>query len=182
MEVVTQERPSADIDPYYEELRRLFNLYRIANLNVRYYGCRAEHFEFKSKIATVSAALLSALALASLLGLEAWWVKLAAAGLSGTAAVITGVVPFMGWTERIRDLRSIRFAYSQLFGQIEFAITEIKRAGTLTEEHIGLARMVHEAFMRVEAFDELEPDEKLKNREDEKVRKALPPDYIWTDL
>jgi hypothetical protein len=67
-----------------------------------------------------------------------------------------------------------------LFGQIEFAITEIRRSGSLSAEHIGLSKMVHEGFMRVEAMDELEPDQKLIDREDAKVRKAFPEDYLWT--
>lgn len=181
MEAVTQEHPT-DTDPYYAELNRLFNLYRLANLNMRYYGCRAEQFERKSKWTLVIAASVSALALALLLGVEASWIKPLGAALSGVAAVITGVTPFFGWTEKIRDLRNLRFAYSQLFGQIEFAITEIKRAGMLTPEDLGLARMVHEGFMRVEALDELEPDQELKNREDERVRTAIPADYLWTHL
>jgi hypothetical protein len=180
MEAVTQEHVLAD--PYYDELNRLFNLYRLANLNTRYYGCRAEQFERKSKWALVTAALVSALALALLLGVDQPWIKTWGAALSGIAAVITGVTPFFGWSEKVRDLRSLRFAYSQLFGQIEFAITEIKRAGNLTPEHIGLARMVQEGFMRVEALDELEPDRELMKREDARVREAIPPDYIWTHL
>jgi hypothetical protein len=42
--------------------------------------------------------------------------------------------------------------------------------------------MVHESFRGVEAMDELEPDQKLINREDKKVRKAIPDDYLWTHL
>lgn len=180
MEAVTQEPRVSD--PYYEELNRLFNLYRLANLNTRYYGCRAERFERLSKMGTMVVAVLSASALALLLGVDQPWVKPLAAALSGLAAVITGVTPFLGWPEKIRDMRSLRFAYSQLFGQIEFAITEIKRAGALSREHVGLSRMVHEGFMRVEAMDELKPDQKLINREDAKVRKAFPDDYLWTHL
>ena len=84
METVTQEHQSQteERDPYYEELNRLFNLYRLANLNTRYYGCRAETFERYSKIATIAVAVFSATALALLLGVEGrWWVKPVAASL-----------------------------------------------------------------------------------------------------
>ena len=182
MEAVTQEHIAAD--PYYDELNRLFNLYRIANLNVRYYGCRAERFERWSKVTLVVPAILSTLALALILGVDPkeTWARTIAAIAAGMAAIISGTTPFFGLTEKIRDLRNLRFAYSQLFGQIEFAITEIKRAGVLSPEHIGLARMVHESFMRVEALDELEPDQKLIDKEDAKVRAAFPPDYLWTNF
>jgi hypothetical protein len=103
-----------------------------------------------------------------------------AAAFSGIAAFISGVAPFFGWTERVRDLRNLHFAYSQLFGQAEFAITEIRRAGKVSPEHIGLARMVHEGYMRVEALDELEPDQVLIDKQKEKVDAAFPDDYLWT--
>jgi hypothetical protein len=177
-DAATQERISAD--PYYDELNRLFGLYRLANLNARYYGIRASKFEAWSKEALALTAALSALALALLLGVDQTWAKGVAAACAGISAVISGAIPFLGWPERIRELRNLHFAYSQLFGQIEFAITEIRRAGTLSPEHVGLARMVHEGFMRVEALDEL--DRKLIDQEDEKVRKAFPNDYLWTNF
>jgi hypothetical protein len=171
-------------DPYYDELNRLFQLYRLANLNARYYGCRVEKYEKWNRLALVSGALLSTAALALILGVEQnqTWARTVAAICAGLAAVISGAIPLMGWTEKVHDLRNLRFAYSQLFGQIEFAITEIKRAGFVSPEHVGLSRMVHEGFMRVEAMDELEPDQKLIDREDEKVRKSFPDTYLWTNL
>ena len=36
--------------------------------------------------------------------------------------------------------------------------------------------------MRTEAWDELEPDQKLIDKEDVKVRKAFPTDYLWTNF
>ena len=61
-------------------------------------------------------------------------------------------------------------------------IAEIRRGGEATDEQIGAARMVHEAYMRIDALDEMEPDQKLIDREDAKVRKAFPDDYIWTNF
>lgn len=51
--------------------------------------------------------------------------------------------------------------------------TEIRRANTSTEEHIGLSRMVHEAFNRMRALDDPEPDQELIDREAKKVREAI---------
>jgi hypothetical protein len=105
-----------------------------------------------------------------------------AATLAGIATLVSGVTPFLGWSEKIQELRNQHYAYSQVFGQVEFAIAEIRRVGELLPEHIGLARMVHEGYMRIEALDELEPDRKLIDREDAKVRKAFPDDYLWTNF
>ncbi len=145
---------------------------------------QSRKFEWWSKTALVTTAILSTLALSLILGADPkeTWARNFAAAAAGIAAIISGVTPFLGLTEKVRDLRNLRFAYSQLFGQIEFAITEIRRAGKISPEHIGLARMVHEGYMRVEALDELEPDQKLIDREDAKVRTAFPDDYLWTHL
>lgn len=183
MAVVTETPTPIDQVPedrYHQELVRLFDLYRLANLNARYYGRRAEKFESYNKWSMVIAALLSAAALGFLLGAEGEWVKVLAAILSGLTAVISGVTPFFGWTEKVRDLRSLRFAYSQLFGQIESVIGEIRRAGHVSPEHIGMAKIAYDAYSRIEALDELEPDQSLIDEEDEKVRKAFPEDYVWT--
>ena len=175
----TEER-----DPYYDELNRLFHLYRLANLNARYYGIRAEAFEWRNKASLVATAALSMLALAVILAADQknTTARDLAAAFAGVAAFISGVTPFFGWTEKVRDLRNQHFAYSQLFGQAEFVITEIRRAGSVSQEHIGMARMVHEGYMRIEALDELEPDQALIDQEKEKVDKAFPADYLWTNF
>jgi hypothetical protein len=184
MEAAIQELVSVNPpDPYYDELNRLFLLYRLANLNARYYGIRAEKFEWRNKCSLIATAALSMLALSLILVAgDNLVVRIVAAASAGIAAFISGVTPFFGWTDKVRELRNLHFAYSQLFGQIEFAITEVRRAGAISPEHVGLARMVHESFMRVEALDELEPDQALIDREDAKVRKAFPDDYLWTNF
>jgi len=177
----TVTRLDVAVDPQYEELRRLFDLYRLANLNARYYGCRAETFEKRNKGALIVTAAFSMLALSLILAFPNDAIMRGfAAGFAGLAGLISGVIPFFGWTDKVRELRNQHFAYSQIFGQIEFAIAEIRRTGTLLPEHIGMAKMAHEGYMRIEASDELEPDQKLINREDAKVRKAFPEDYLWT--
>jgi len=171
-------------DAYLEELTRLFNIYRISNLNMRYYGIRASDYEARSRWIAIGTAILSATALAILLSDVAFlpWAKRAAIASAAAATILTSVAPFLGWTEKARDLRNLHFSYGQVFGQIEFAISEIRRANRLTEEHVGLARMAHEAFMRTEAWDELEPDQRLIDIEDKKVREAFPDNYLWTNF
>lgn len=180
MPTATPEEVSSQ--QYYEELNRLFLLYRLANLNTRYYGRRAEKFESQKKWVDISVAFLSTVALTVVLAVEGTIGKIIAASLSGIAAIISGVTPFLGITDKIRDLRGLRFAYSQLFGQIEFVITEIRRAGQVSEQHIGLSRMVLEAYTRIEALDEMDPDKALIDEEDAKVRAAFPDDYLWTNF
>src|ERR1700691_1817318 len=107
MEVATQGHASAD--PYYDELNRLFQLYRLANLNARYYGIRAEKFEWRNKISFIATAALSMLALSLILAANPpnTMARNFAAAFAGIAAFISGVTPFFGWTEKVRDLRNL---------------------------------------------------------------------------
>jgi len=182
--VETPVKEAISADAYYEELRRLFHLYRLANLNARYYGCRADTYEWYAKIVMIIGAVLSVGALSLLLGFppNVAPARTVAVVFSGVAGFLSGVTPFLGWTEKIREMRSLHFAYSQLFGQIERVITEIRRVEELLPEHVGMARIVHESYMRLDALDELQPKQKLIDREDAKVRASFPDDYLWKNM
>jgi hypothetical protein len=162
------------------ELNRLFHVYRLCNLNVRYYGCRAEKFCNKSRYLNIGVALLSAGALAILLGSSSDCARFAAAAAAGLAAVGAAIAPLLGWSEKAGECQNLRFSYAQLFNLAELVIAEIRRGGEATEEQIGAARIVHEAYMRIDALDELEPDQEMIDKENAKVLKAYPDDYIWT--
>ena len=169
-----------------EELARLFNLFRLCNLNVRYYGCRAEKYERLMRGLHVAAGIVSAVALFIILLIDskdqyAGKVKLTAAALTGMATVLTGLAPLTGWSTKGAQMCKLQVLYSHLFGQVEAVITQIRRDG-LTAGNIGASKQVHEAYRQMHALDELEPDQKLIDREDKKVREAFPADYLYSHL
>ena len=108
---------------------------------MRYYGIRAERYERQSRWIALDSAVLSATAVAISLSDALLHPRAKAAAIisAALATVLTSVAPFLGWTEKARELRNLHFSYGQVFGQIEFAIAEIRRANCLLEEHVGLA-------------------------------------------
>ncbi len=164
-----------------DELNRLFNLYRLANLNIRYYGCRAERYDAFAWSLDMVATITSAIALFVLLISEVSYVRYIGAALAGIAAICTAVAPVTGWSAKARRFSTLHTLYSHLFGQIESVITQIRRDG-LDQEKTGASKQVHESYRQMHAMDEMEPDEDLRDREDKKVRDAFPSDYIWTNL
>jgi len=165
-----------------EELTRLFNIFRIANLNVRYYGCRAARFDARERFLQLATAGLSAGALALLLASGADWSRWAAAIMAGLAASLAAVDPSLAWKDAAREMHVRREAYGHLFTLIESVITDIRRSGRITDEQYGASKTVHEAFERLDAIDEARPDNRLKDKVDQEVRKAFPPDYLWTNF
>jgi hypothetical protein len=166
----------------YQELNRLYNIFCTTNLNVRYYGSRAESFESRERRLQIAVAALSAAALVILLATGAEPARWFCAGLAGMATVLATIDPFLGWKEKAREMHFLHRAHGQLCTQIEATMTKIRRSGEITDELTGASKMVHDTFERLQALDEAHPDASLINRLDQQVRSAFPPDYIWTNL
>jgi hypothetical protein len=164
MEAVTANRT-------FEELSRLFDLYRRSELNRRYYGKRAEFFERLQTISLVTAAFLSAVALGLLLALEWPWVRYTAALLAGLSAVVTTVVQYFKWDEQARQFYFLHHSYGNLFAQLEALMSDIRRTDEITEQQIGASKSLHDAYGRIEVLDELDPKEELIRALEEKVER-----------
>ena len=172
---------AAEIDDRtYEEVNRLYNLFRTSSLNVKYYGCRAEMYELRERNLSLGVAALSAVALVVLLATGAEWARYMCAALAGTATLLTAVQPFLGWKERAREMNFLHRAHNQLFTQIESLLSRVRRSGLITGELIGASAECIESFERLQALDEAHPDKQLIDRLNEDVQAAFPPDYVWT--
>jgi hypothetical protein len=123
------QEPSTISDQASDEITRLFNFYRIARLNVRYYGHRAESLAQRQRYALVVIAVLSALALSILLAEPPQSLKIIAMVSASIAAVSAAVLPTMGWSENMRDLHFLYVSYGILFGQIESLIGRSSNGG-----------------------------------------------------
>jgi len=169
-------------DRTHEELTRLFNLYRLSELNRRYYGHRGAYYESLQSIFLVAAAVLSAIALGLLLAVSGETIRYVAAGLAGLSAVLTTVTQYFKWDEQARRFYFLHHSYGHLFSESEALMSDVKRSHEITEQQIGASKSIQDAFGRVEVLDELNPDRKLIDRLDAQVREAFPDDYIWTSL
>src|SRR3982750_1764096 len=167
----------ASRDSELEELNRLFNLFRLANLNLRYYGCRGERYERYAWRLDMVATITSAIALFVLLISEVSYIRFIGAGLAGIAAICTAVAPVTGWPAKAKRFSILHALYSHLFAQVESVMTQVRRDG-LTPEILGASKQVHESYRQLHAMDEMEPDQDLIDREDKKVREAFPPEYL----
>ena len=177
-----QEVTAPVSDKTYDELTRMFNLYRLSELNKRYYGQRAEFFERLQTGALVIAAVLSAVALGILLGIDNPNVRFVAAGLAGLSAVVTTAVQYLKWDDKARRFYFLHHSYGHLFAEIEVVLAEVRRSGEITDQQLGSAKTLHDAFGRIEVLDETHPDRELIDKLDAEVRAAIPDDYIWNNL
>jgi len=165
------------------ELIRLFDIYKIANLNIRYYGRRAAQYETWDRVLSIVAGFCAFMAVIVLtIPLDEKYLsplRITAAVLAGVATLLTGLSPLLGWATQAKKLYGIHTLYEQLFADIALVITDIRRNG-LSEASKGAYNLVYQSYLRAQSLDELDPDQDLIKVENEKVKQALPPEYLWT--
>lgn len=108
--------------------------------------------------------------------------KRIAAGLAGASALLTGIAPLLGWDAKAKKFCNLHFAFTQLFGEIESLMASIRRADAVTAENIGVSKLLHDMFIRIEGLDETKPKDRLIKKLDAKVLEAFPDDYPWTQF
>lgn len=139
-------------DPLYQEMNRLFHIFRLSQLNVRYYGWRTEYYAKRSWWLNVVAGTSAAIALALVLVFEGREARLAAGILAGIAAVLTAMAPLLGWEAQAKRFANLHFGYGILAGLIESEMVAIRRLDQATPEHIGASKILREEFLRFEAM------------------------------
>src|ERR1051326_2653500 len=113
---------------YFVELRALFYLFRIAELNCRYYNCKLASLERKDKLFQAVIALAAAASFGLLAFAEFKEVKAIAAGLSLVAFLISAVIPWIGISRKMDDARTKSTVWAGASQQIESAMRFIRYA------------------------------------------------------
>jgi hypothetical protein len=184
-DTVSGNAAEARPNPEHEELNRLMQLYRLASLNQRYYGCRAEKYERRVKCLEIAGGTAAALALGVLMlfsgssaPVMAWW---CVGILTGVAALCTAILPLTQWSAKAKQFSQLHGSYGHAFSDIGSVISNVRRNGC-SAECIGASKLVHEGMRRLHSLDELQPDQKLVDQETVKVNEAFPNDYVWTNF
>jgi len=116
--IFVMELASEQSTAYVEETARLFYVFRVTQLNLRYYGVRANKLSRQVTIAQALAAFLSASALA-LLSIPGKDLRFFAGVCAALAGLIAGTLPSFGWSEKSRELFALHVAHSSCSGKFK---------------------------------------------------------------
>jgi hypothetical protein len=173
-------QPKKPLPPHFEELKRLFYLYRIAQLNCRYYCARGDKFGWWERSLQAVVALSTAASFGILVAFQASWIKPFAAILSLLALLASAVLPRFAIGHKIEELRDRELAWSGAVGQLENAMRFTKAHPHADGEITGYVHATEEMYNRAVALHAENPDEALVGKLTEGIRRAFPPDYVWT--
>lgn len=164
-----------DYTPAQAQMVDLYQIYRLAMINQRYYGCRAvEVGRWYSRL-QIGSTVSSTMTIVGLLANFPFPALLvtAVASLAGAVALI---LELSGKKERFEKLS---FAYAELSAQTDHLKRNIETERVVTEREIGRIEAMREVWSRLAALDEQKPNQRLVDLITEDVKKAFPVESFW---
>ena len=162
------------------ELWGLYDIRATAYLNLLYYGERAASWAKWNLVLQIvaSVASLGAVTVFLTLGTTPIW-KLASA-LVGVASAICAILPaIMGHAEKVNKFEKLHFSYCELFELTKRIIPEIRKAGLITSEQTGEAKLLLDLSSRLGRLDDTDRKDKIRDRCQAIVLERFPSSCLW---
>jgi hypothetical protein len=164
-----------------DELARLFYLFRVSELNRRYYlqrfaAAKSKEKGFRIAIAVLTAASFAVLSFAT----DFTHVKLTAGILSFLAFLISVILPGLSFERRLEEASVRTCAWHYATEQLQIALRSVKNAED-DGQAAGWAQCAEEAYHQVAALPDLDVDDvELIRKIEDQVKESFPSDYVWT--
>jgi len=160
------------------ELIQFYDLYRSAVLGHRYNAHKLKWARRCSSWAEIIAAVTSSSAIASL---AVWKSELGANAFTAllVASALASIVRSAFGLSQQLDLRSrLSSSWSDLYGDMESAIHEVRRHGRVTDTDRAGLDLLSERFRKLNSSDP-DRDEELLRKLQPGVNESIPRDMLW---
>lgn len=184
--MATSEIQGVIEEALYNEICRVWEQFRIAILNLRYYGSLAQRKRFWNSLFQIVIAVSSLIALVIFANPELRSHLIIPAVISsGFATITAGALPFLGWDEDARKYSFLNRSYQLVENQIRELLVHMRRSETLTPQLLGRSEMVLDSMSRLQGLDEEEYSKRALAEKDalsEEVNQTFPANYVWNNL
>jgi hypothetical protein len=158
-------------------LRILYNDYRTACLNKKYYGCRlqtTQHWNLGFEIIIALGATGT--------GIGGWTFFQQYPGvwalLAGASAVLALVKPIIQLSTKIERYGRLYGEFSKLSATLQTVVDEVRAAGTLSEDQYQIYKKAKGTFSELAKEDEPRPQRQLILRLQDEVDREIPPETL----
>jgi len=168
--------PDADI----ALLKEVYELQCTSRMNAIYYGSRLGALQREAFFMEVTSAVTasgSGVAALTLWNQGVW--QFAWQGLALLAAIVAVVKPLRAPGKRIEVFTRQQQGYHGNFFAMRKLAFSIRQAGAITDDHRKRFDTVYDRHVQLNAEDESSPDEDMRRRAQEAVRKELPGAEFW---
>jgi hypothetical protein len=171
------QAPQAD---FVGQLKVLYNHYRDACLNQKYYGHRYVHVERWNKGVEIAIAIGSA---TSAIGAWPLWQssvgKVIWAGVAAISTTLAVVKPFINYPEKMKRFERLHMGYAEVMAELREAVNNVQMNRNLSAETLAAHRRTRKILTKLAREDEPNPDRKLIQRLQAEVNKEIPAHSLW---
>jgi hypothetical protein len=162
------------------ELWGLYDIRATAYLNLLYYGSRAARWSFWNLLLQVIASIgsLGAVTVFLTLGTDPFW-KWASASFGVFSAVCAVLPAIMGHAEKVNKFEKLHFAYCELFELVKRMVMDVRRAGLITDEQLGAAKLLNDLRSRLGRLEDTGHKDRLREKCEEAVLERFPVSSLW---
>jgi hypothetical protein len=185
--VVDADQAPVDLDPLREELRIIYNKYRSALLNLKYYGCKVDRISFRNKI--FEAIIAIGASSSGVAGFALWKSdqgKYIWAAISGASILLSVIKPIVGYSSDIEEYSKLygEFAtisadYENLVNNLHKMKNGIAKSGQLPQDLIPTVRKLEEKLVALAPRGDRTPEAKLVKLMTDAVNKQIPASSLW---
>jgi len=168
---------------HFDELSELFNSFRLAELNRRYYARRLE--TLKALDAASSLVILvstgAAFGVLSIPGFP--HAPVVGAILAAVGFLASIAVPVFGLAHKIEQASERACAFHYAVQLLECALRFVKRCAYQKGEVAGWVASAQQAYRQAAALQVTEvPNPVLVKKVEDEINEQFPPSYVWTSL
>lgn len=161
------------------ELRRIYDSYRTALLNRKYYACRLTNYRqvnfwWECILAIGTSGTVAAWSVwSSGPGKTVWLV------LGGTVTLLSVLKPIVGLPKSIERFSKLWTGHSRIYYDIEQVVSDIKAAHRVTPEMLEVLSDARKRHRELALDDDIKPIERLRRKFFEEVKKEIPRSSLW---
>jgi hypothetical protein len=173
----TAQAPQADCA---EQLEILYDHYRDACLNQKYYGHRYVHVERSNSGIEIAIAIGSA---TSTIGAWPLWQfgvgKVIWATIAGASTILAVVKPFLNYPEKMKKFGRLHAGYVEITTELREIVNNLRIARSLSNEALITYKRMRKMLTQLAREDEPNPNRRLIKRLQAEVNKEIPLHTLW---
>ena len=162
-----------------DKATQVYELYRSALLNQKYYGRRLRCYRGWNKgleiiLAIGTSTLIGSLAIWQTLSVDAYWQAFAAA-----MALLVIVKPILNLAKEVEKYTRLFTVHTELFYELKNLVWNIQIQKGITEEISHQYSRLRARYDALARDDDPVPSERLRKKLFDDVNRELPPDRFW---
>jgi hypothetical protein len=162
------------------QLEILYDHYRDACLNQKYYGHRYVHIERWNKGIEIAIAVGSA---TTTIGAWPLWQSgvgtVIWAGIAGISTILAVVKPFLNYPENMKRFGRLHVGYAEVTAELRETVNSVRINRSLSSEALTAHQRARRMLMKLAREDEPIADRKLIERLQAEVNKEIPASTLW---